>query len=156
VPVTCVGPVIRGETLRSGRIYEMLRAVEPVLRAERAVVTKWAFTPGLDVDINQLARRGFQLASIENFAIPGTKSIDDYLKRLAPKQRAAIRRGGAGGLVTGPSTREEIIECFPGLVSGEQSRQGRVSEYSLTAARRLAERLADDPRLLWRSVRGAD
>jgi hypothetical protein len=156
VPVTCVGPVLRGETLRSGRVEEMLRAVEPVLRAERAVVTKWAFTPGLDVDLSQLAPRGFQLASVENFAIPGTKSIDDYLKGLAPKQRAAIRRGGLRGLSTGPSTKQEIMQWFPGLVSGEQSRQGRVSEYSLTAARRLAERLADEPRLLWRSVRGVD
>lgn len=156
VPVTCVGPVMREETLRSGRVDEMLRAVEPVLRRERAVVTKWAFTPGLDVDISQLASRGFQLAPVENFAIPGTKSIDDYLKGLAPKQRAAIRRGGLRGLSTGPSTREEIIELFPRLVSGEESRVGRVSEYSPAAARRLAERLADDPRLLWRSVRNAD
>ena len=156
VPVTCVGPVMRGETLRTGRVDEMLRAVEPVLRAERAVVTKWAFTPGLEVDTSQLAPRGFQLASVENFAIPGTKSIDDYLKGLAPKQRAAIRRGGLRGLSTGPSTRQEITQWFPGLVSGEQSRQARVSEYSLDAARRLADRLADDPRLLWRSVRGAD
>ena len=156
VPVTCVGPVMRGETLRSGRVDEMLRAVEPVLRAERAVVTKWAFTPGLDVDISPLAARGFQLASVENFVIPGTKSIEDYLKGLAPKQRAAIRRGGLRGLSTGPSTRQEITEWFPGLASGEQSQQGRVSEYSLAAARRLAERLADDPRLLWRSVRDAD
>ena len=155
VPLTCVGPVLRGKTLQSGRIGDVLRAVDPILRKERAVVTNWAFTPGLDVDTDQLATSGFEVTYVENFVVPGTKSIEDYLKGLAPKQRAALRRGGQRGLAVVPSSREEILEWFPVRVSRPHARQS-VSWYSLGAAQFLAERLADDSRMLWRSVRGAE
>jgi hypothetical protein len=180
LPVSQVGPVLRGEALRSGRADEMLRAVEPVLRAERAVVTRWAFSPGLDAGVSSLAARGFEVGRQESFVVPGTLSVEDYLKRLAPKQRAAVRRGGLRGLTAGPSTRDEITRWFPGQLSGGQQPGGQqpggpqpggqqhsgqqhsgqrsrgAPEYSLAAARILAERLADDPRMYWRSVRAAD
>jgi hypothetical protein len=155
LPVSQIGPVLRGEALRSGRADEMLRAVEPVLRAERAVVTRWAFSPGLDAGAGALAARGFEVRRQESFVVPGTMSAEDYLKRLAPKQRAAVRRGALRGLTAGPSTRDEITRWFPGQLGGGQRHSG-APEYSLTAARILAERLADDPRMYWRSVRAAD
>jgi hypothetical protein len=155
LPVSQIGPVLRGEALRSGRADEMLRAVEPVLRAERAVVTRWAFSPGLDAAASSLAARGFQVSFQESFVVPGTLSVEDYLKRLAPKQRAAVRRGALRGLTAGMSTRDEITRWFPWKLSGGQ-RRGGLPEYSLAAGRILAERLADDPRMYWRSVRTAD
>jgi hypothetical protein len=154
LPVSQIGPVLRGEALRSGRAAEMLRAVEPVLRLERTVVTRWAFSPGLDPGAGALAARGFTLSREESFVVPATMSVEDYLKRLAPKQRAAVRRGGQRGLSAGASTRDEIIRWFPGQLS---ARPGRGAPgYSLAAARSLAERLADHPRMYWRSVRAAD
>jgi hypothetical protein len=155
LPVSQIGPLLRGEALRSGRLGEMLHAVEPVLRAERTVVTRWAFGPGRDAGAGSLAARGFTLSREESFVVPGTMSVEDYLKRLAPKQRAAIRRGGLRGLTAGDSTRDEITRWFPWQLSAGQGRGG-VPGYGLAAARVLAERLADDPRMHWRSVRAAD
>ena len=155
LPVSQIGPVLRGEALRSGRVDEMLRAVEPVLREERAVVTRWAFSPGLDPGAGSLAARGFTLSREESFVVPGTMSVEDYLKRLAPKQRAAVRRGALRGLTAGASTRDEIIRWFPWQLSAGRGR-GSVPEYSLAAARSLAERLAGHPRMYWRSVRAPD
>jgi len=155
LPVSQIGPVLHGEALRSGRADEMLRAVEPVLRAERAVVTRWAFSPGLDPGTGSFAARGFAVSRQESFVVPGTMSVEDYLKRLAPKQRAAVRRGELRGLTAGPSTRDEITRWFPWQLSGS-SRRGGAPEYGLAAARILAGRLADHPRMYWRSVRAAD
>ncbi len=155
LPVSQIGPVLRGEALRSGRADEMLRAVEPVLRAERTIVTRWAFSPGLDAGAVSLAERGFTVSREESFAVPGTMSVEDYLKGLAPKQRAAVRRGGLRGLTVGASTRDEITRWFPRQLSAGQGRGG-VPEYGLAAARILAERLAGHPRMYWRSVRAAD
>jgi CelD/BcsL family acetyltransferase involved in cellulose biosynthesis len=153
LPVCGVGPVPRGETLRAGRVLELLQAVEPVLLRERTVVTKWSFAPGLLVNLGPLARRGFEVGQVETYAIPATKSVDDYLKGLAPKQRAAVLRGERRGLLAEASTREDITEWLPVWLSGGHLRQKVVSDYSLPAARSILERLADDPRMLWRSVR---
>jgi hypothetical protein len=155
LPVAQIGPVLRGEALRSGRADEMLRAVEPVLRAERTVVTRWAFSPGLDAGAGSLAARGFRVSRQESFVVPGTMAVEDYLKRLAPKQRAAVRRGGLRGLTVGASTRDEITRWFPRQLSAGRGR-GDAPECGLAAARILAERLADHPRMYWRSVRAAD
>jgi hypothetical protein len=155
LPVSQIGPVLRGEALRSGRAAEMLHAVEPVLRAERTAVTRWAFSPGLDTAAGSLAALGFTLTREESFVVPATMSVEDYLKRLTPKQRAAVRRGGLRGLTAGASTRDEITRWFPWQLSGGQGRGG-APEYGLAAARILAERLADHPRMYWRSVRAAD
>jgi hypothetical protein len=180
LPVSQIGPVLRGEALRRGQADEMLRTVEPVLRAERAVVTRWAFSQGLDPGASSLAARGFEVSHQESFVVPGTISVADYLKRLAPKQRAAVRRGALRGLTVEPSTRDEITRFFPARLSsgprpggprpggqrpggqrpGGQWPSGQryrgAPGYSLAAARVLAERLADDPRMYWRSVRAAD
>jgi hypothetical protein len=156
LPVSCVGPLLRGEALRSGRACEMLRAVEPVLLRERAVVTRWAFSPGLEVRADSLAARGFDVTRTENFMVPGTTSVEDYLKGLAPKQRAAVRRGEQRGLSAGPSTPEEISRWLPPQLGGVRAGQPALPGYSLAAGRVLAERLAGDPRMLWRSVRDSD
>lgn len=163
LPAARIGPVfrgpvfggagLRGDDLRAGLADEMLSAVEPVLLAERAVVTRWAFSPGLDTAAGRLAARGFDVRYEENFAVPGTKSLDDYLKGLSPKQRAAIRRGTARGLTAGPSSAEEITRWFPRAVSRVNARQGLAADYSHAAALTLAGRLGCDPRMYWRSVR---
>jgi Acetyltransferase (GNAT) domain len=88
--------------------------------------------------------------------VPAATSVEDYLKGLAPKQRAAIRRGDARGLRAGPSSLDEITRWFPERVSGPYQRQGVASDYSPAAARALAARLATDPRMLWRSVRDGE
>jgi hypothetical protein len=155
LPVAGVGPVLRGEALRAGRVLELLRAVEPVLLRERTVVTKWSFAPGLKVDLGVLAGRGFEVSHVESYAVPATKSVEDYLKGLVPKQRAAILRGERRGLRTGPSTHEDITGWLPVWLSGGYTRQDVLSDYRLRAARSILERLADDPRMLWRSVRDA-
>jgi hypothetical protein len=153
LPVPHVGPVLRGEALRAGRIAEVLRAVEPVLLRERAVVTKWSFAPGVAVPDGDLAGRGFEVSHPESYLVPGTRSVEDYLKALAPKQRAAIRRGETRGLRAGPSSIDEITRWFPERVSAPYERQGVAPDYSLAAARTVAGRLAADPRMLWRTVR---
>lgn len=156
LPVSGIGPLLRGEALRAGRACEMLRAVEPVLLRERAAVTKWAFSPGLEVGADCLAARGFDVSRAENFMVPGTKSVEDYLKGLAPKQRAAVRRGEQRGLSAAPSTTEEITRWLPSQLGGVRAGRPALPGYSLAAGRIIAERLADDPRMLWRSVRDAE
>lgn len=153
VPVPHVGPVLRGEPLRAGRLPDVLRAVEPVLLRERAVVTKWSFAPGVAVPEADLAARGFEVSRPANYLVPGTTSVDDYLKSLTPKQRAAVRRGQARGLQAGPSSPDEITRWFPERISEPYERQGVTPDYSRAAARELAGRLAADPRMLWRTVR---
>lgn len=156
LPVAGVGPVLRGEALRAGRVHEMLRAVEPVLLRERAVVTKWSFAPGFKVDLGDLRYRGFEVGHVESYAIPATKSVDDYLKSLAPKQRAAVLRGARRGLRTEPSTAADIIGWLPVRLSAGYSHRRVVSDYTVKTAQSLLDRLADDPRMLWRSVRNPD
>ena len=156
LPVSAIGPLLRGEALRAGRACEMLRAVEPVLRSERAVVTRWAFSPGLEAGVDSLATRGFDVTRTENFMVPGTKSVEDYMKGLAPKQRAAVRRGEQRGLVAGPGTAEEIARWLPSQLGVVRAGRPSLPGYSQAAGRVLAARLAGDPRMLWRSVRDAD
>ena len=157
VAASRIGPVFHGDVLREGRVGEVLAAVEPVLRAERAVVTRWAFSEGRHLGADLLAVRGFDVWYEESFLVPGTLSADDYLKGLSPKQRAAIRRGGARGLTVGPSTAAEIVRWFPRQASkpvGRQGvREGRGADYTHASALRLAGRLGCDPRMYWRSVR---
>jgi hypothetical protein len=103
----------------------------------------------------RLAARGFDVTRTENYMVPGTKSVEDYLKGLSPKQRAAVRRGEQRGLSAGPSTREEIIRWLPSQLGEVRAGKPALPGYDLAAGRILAERLADDPRMLWRSVRDA-
>ena len=153
LPVPHVGPLPSHAALRDGRVSDLLRAIDPVLRRERVVVTRWNFGPGVPVSAGQFAWGGFQSSVAENFVLPAATSLDDYLKGLEPKQRAAIRRCESRGLRAEPSTREEIMEWFPSRVSEPYLRQGTAPDYPLAAARVLAERLATHPRMLWRTVR---
>ena len=143
LPVPHVGPVLRGQALRAGRLPELLRAVEPILLRERVIVTKWAFAPGVDVPTGQLAARGFEVVLKENFVVPATTSIDGYLKALSSKQRAAIRRGERRGMRTGPSTRDEITQWFPEQVAEPYLRQGMAPDYAGRCP--LADRAARRP-----------
>src|ERR1700761_888826 len=54
LPVGGIGPVIQGDALRAGRVAELLRAAEPVLRAHRAVAARWAFSPALPLPPSDL------------------------------------------------------------------------------------------------------
>jgi CelD/BcsL family acetyltransferase involved in cellulose biosynthesis len=152
LPVPHIGPVLTGDALRTGRLAEVLGALEPVLLRERAVVTMWSFAPGVAVRQADLAPAGFEVSRQANYLVPATTSVEDYLKGLAPKQRAAIRRGDARGLRAERSSLDEITRWFPERVSGPFHRQGVTPDYSLAAARALAARLAADPRMLWRTV----
>lgn len=156
LPVPHVGPVLRGEALRAGRLPEVLRAVEPALLRERAVVTKWSFAPGVAVRDSDLAGRGFAVSRQPNYLVPGTTSVEDHLKSLTQKQRAAVRRGQTRGLLVGPSTADEITGWFPDRISAPYERQGVAPDYGQAAARELAARLAGHPRMLWRTVRDGE
>ena len=107
LPVPHVGPVLRGEALRAGRLPELLRAVEPILLRERVIVTKWAFAPGVDVPTGQLAARGFEVVFRENFVVPATTSVDGYLKALSSKRVPISGAASGAGCVPGlaPATR---------------------------------------------------
>lgn len=149
LPVQHVGPVLRDEW----RLADALRAADPYLLRQRAVVTRWAFAPGVTVDSEILTRRGFHVSLEENFFVPADRSLEGHLAALPKKQRWEIKVGQSRGMYAGPSTPEEITEWFPNRVSDPYERQGIVPSYSRAAARQLAERLATDPRMQWRSVR---
>jgi hypothetical protein len=153
LPVPHVGPVLRGQALRAWRLPELLRAVEPILLRERVVVTKWAFAPGVAVPAEQLAARGFEVVLKENYVVPATTSVDDYVKAVSRKQRADIRLCEQRGMRIGPSTRGEITQWFPEQVAKPYLRQGIAPDYSRAAARSLAARLVGHPQMIWRTVR---
>jgi hypothetical protein len=156
LPVPHVGPVLRAEALRGGELPRLLRAVEPILTRERAMVTKWAFAPGVDVPTGELTARGFEVAHRRNFVVPATLSPDDYLKALPDQKVINIKRGERRGLFTLPSTHEEITQWFPEKVAEPYLRQGIAPDYSLAAARSMAAGLAGDPRMQWRTVRNEE
>ena len=153
LPIGYIGPLIRGDALRAGRLAEMVTAVEPVLRRQRATITRWGFSPGLDVSAEQLALQGFEVSGFDNYIIPGTRSLDDCLKAMARKRRQSIRHNEVLGLHATESSMEEIKEWFPAQIVELYRRQGTPSPYPLIAARKLTERLAGDPRILWRTVK---
>lgn len=160
IPVGCVGPVIRGEALRAGRAGELLHGAAPVLRRHRTVAARWAFSPGLKVNAQDLANSGFEVSDWENYVIPGTMSVDDLLKSMSRSRRQSInrhlRRGVDRGVSVAPATSEEIKRCLPEQVSAVYKRQGRAPLYSLAEVRSLTERLAAHPRMLWRTVKDPD
>ncbi len=152
LPVPHVGPLLRDRR----RLTDMLRAVEPYLVRQLVVVVKWSFAPGVTVDPEQLSRRGFEVSQQENFFVPADRSPEEYLRALSPKVYRAIKRGQSVGMHAGPSTLEEVIEWFPERVNDPYARQGIAPDYDAVAARHLAERLATDPRMLWRSIRSGN
>src|ERR1700722_12977639 len=42
IPFGYIGPAIRGEALRAGRMDELLRGIRPVLRRHRTVAARWS------------------------------------------------------------------------------------------------------------------
>jgi CelD/BcsL family acetyltransferase involved in cellulose biosynthesis len=155
LPVMGAGPVLRGKALHAGRVVDLVRAVEPVLRRERTVVTKWSFAPGLDVSLEGLTGHGFEVGAVDSYAVPGALSIDGYLKGLSHTYRRKLLGLERHGLHAGPSTRADILDWLPRQVSRTHRGQGIASDYSLPVARALMERLADHPRMRWCSVRNS-
>jgi hypothetical protein len=156
-PVGCIGPVIRGEALRAGRVGELLHGVRPVLRRNRTVAARWAFSPGLNVSAADLVRSGFEVLPWENYVIPGTKSVDDLLKSMTRSRRQSIhrhlRRGEDRGITVAAASAAEIIRCLPGQIAAVYERQGRSPLYNPAEILALTERLASHPRMLWRTVK---
>jgi len=156
LPINCVGPLPRGETLRTGRIPELVSAVEPVLRRELTALTMWGFAPGLNVRAGLRELRGFELTDSESYVIPATKSIDDCLKSMSRVRRQSIRQSEGHGAFVADSTTEEIKHWLPGQIMGAFQRQGTYGGYKLAEVRTLTERLATHPRMLWRTARSKD
>jgi Acetyltransferase (GNAT) domain len=156
LPVGCIGPVIRGEALRAGRVGELLRGVGPVLRRHRTVAARWAFAPGLHLTAEDLAIPKFEVFEWENFVMPATTSVDDCWKRMSTGRRQSVRKTEKAGVQVDDSSVEEISRWFPGQMSDLYAREGRIPAYSLAVVESLAERLASHPRMLWRTAKGED
>jgi CelD/BcsL family acetyltransferase involved in cellulose biosynthesis len=160
IPVGCIGPVIRGEALRAGRMGELLRGVRPVLRRHRTVATRWSFSPGLPVSPEKLAAQGLPIVVWENYVIPGTKSVDDLLKSMSRSRRQSInrhlRRGEDRGVAVHEAAAHEVLDYLPMQIVAVYERQGLTPLYTFAQVRSLAERLVSHPRMLWRTVKDAD
>jgi hypothetical protein len=159
-PVGCIGPVLRGEALRAGRLGELLHGAEPVLRRHRTVAARWGFAPGLTVNVEELASGGLEVLPWDNYVIQGTKSVDDLLKSMSRSRRQSVnrhvRRGQERGVTVGEASAEEITRYLPQQVAAVYERQGRPPLYNLAEVRTLAGRLASHPRMLWRVAKGPE
>ncbi len=156
LPVGCIGPVIRGDALRAGRIGELLRGAEPVLRRHRTVAARWAFSPGLPLGPGDLAIPKYEAFEWENFVMPAAKSVDDIWKSMSTGRRQSVRQTEKRGVTVADSSAEEISGWFPGQMSALYEREGRIPAYSLAVVQSLARRLAAHPRMLWRTAKGDD
>jgi hypothetical protein len=126
LPVGCIGPVICGEALRAGRIGELLRGAEPVLRSHRTVAARWAFSPGLHVSAQHLAIPKYEPFEWENFVMPAAKSVDDIWKSMSTGRRQSVRQTEKRGVMVTDSLAEEVTEWFPGQMSALYEREGRI------------------------------
>ena len=122
LPVGCIGPVIRGGALRAGRMGELLLGVEPVLLRHRAVAARWAFSPGLRTNPEELAIPKFEASEWENFVISATKSVDDVWKSMSTGRRQSVQQTEKRGVVVTDSLAEEITGWFPGQIVGPSVR----------------------------------
>jgi hypothetical protein len=156
LPIGCIGPLLRGEALRAGRARELVQAVEPVLRGQRSVVTRWAFSPEQRLSTEVLAMPGFRVFEEENYIIPATKSVDDCWKSMSQLRRRSIRKCEARNISVIPSLPEEIKSWLPKEIRGVYSRQEKIIGYTSAEAQMISEGLAADPRMLWRTVKSAD
>jgi hypothetical protein len=156
LPVGCIGPVIRGEALRAGRVGELLRGVGPVLRRHRTVAARWAFSPGLHLTAEDLAIPKFEVFEWENFVMPAATSVDDCWKKMSTGRRQSVKKTEKAGVGVDDSSVEEISRWFPAQMSDLYAREGRIPAYSLAVVQSLAERLASHPRMLWRTAKGED
>ncbi len=156
LPVGCIGPVIRGEALRAGRIGELLSGVGPVLLRHRTGAIRWAFSPGLRLGTGNLAGAGLEVFEWESFVLSATKSVDDCWKSMSTGRRQSIRQTEKRGVIVEDSSAEEIAQWFPAQMNALYEQQGRVPHYDLAVARSLSQRLASHPRMLWRSAKAED
>lgn len=156
LPVGCIGPMIRGEALRAGRVGELLRAVRPVLRRHRTIATRLAFSPGLPLTADDLAIPRFEVFEWENFVMPAAKSVDDIWKSMSTGRRQSVRQTEKRGVVVTDSLADEITDWFPVQTSALYEREGRIPAYNLSVVESLTRRLAAHPRMLWRTAKGED
>jgi Acetyltransferase (GNAT) domain len=156
LPVGCIGPVIRGEALRAGRIGELLRGAEPVLRSHRTVAARLAFSPGLHLSPKDLSIPKYEAFEWENFVMPAAKSVDDIWKSMSTGRRQSVRQTEKRGVTVTDSLAEEITDWFPGQMSALYEREGRIPAYNLAVVQSLARRLAAHPSMLWRTAKGED
>ncbi|HEX9040375.1 MAG TPA: GNAT family N-acetyltransferase [Trebonia sp.] len=162
-PVTTVnfspvpaGPVLRGEALRAGRMTELLRELRPVLRRHLTVAARWDLHPDLKVKPEDLTATGRRAGTWENYILPATKSLDDCWKAMSSGRRQSIRQTEARGIVVRDSTPEEITQWFPEQMTALYEQHGGVPLYSGAAVRSMVQRLASQPRMLWRTAHGED
>jgi Acetyltransferase (GNAT) domain len=156
LPVGCIGPLIRGEALRAGRIGELLIGTDAVLLRHRTVAARLAFAPGLSLSREDLAIRKYEAFEWENFVMPAAKSVDDIWKSMSTGRRQSVRQTEKRGVTVADSLPEEITEWFPGEMSSLYEREGRILAYSLAVVQSMAQRLAGHPRMLWRTAKGED
>lgn len=156
LPVGPIGPVVRGEVLRAGRIGEVLRGLGPVLRRHRTVAARWDFSPAVNVNAGDLAGQGLEVFEWESFVMPPTKSVDDCWKAMSTGRRQSIRQTQARGVTAEDSSQEEITQWFPQQMSDLYEHHGRMPLYGRGAIRSMSERLAAHLRMLWRTARAAD
>ena len=156
LPVGCIGPVIRGEALRAGRLGELLRGVEPVLLRQRTVAARWAFSPGLRLSAEDLAIARYEPFEWENFVLPAAKSVDDVWKSMSTGRRQSVRQTEKRGVTVTDSLPEDITGWFPREMTALYEREDSIRAYTLPVVQKLAERLAEQPRMLWRTAKGED
>jgi hypothetical protein len=155
-PVGTLGPVIRGEALRAGRMTELLKGAEPLLRRQRAVAARWAFSPALRLPPQDLARPEFGTFEWENFVVPADRSVDDIWKAMSTGRRQSVRQTEKRGVAVSDSLPEEISGWFPEQMTALYERETHGPDYRLAVVRALTGRLAAHPRMLWRTARGED
>lgn len=156
LPIGCIGPLLRGETLREGRVADLVKAVEPVLWRHRTAVTQWGFSPAVNVRPEHLAMPGFDVDEHESFVLPATKSPEDCLKAMSRVRRQSIRQSEGHGLTVTDASAEEITGWLPAQIGEAYQRQGAVVGYRPAEAQSMTEQLAAHPRMLWRTVKSAD
>lgn len=125
-------------------------------RGDWAVAVRWAFSPGLRLNPEELAIPKFEAFEWENFVMPATKSVDDVWKSMSTGRRQSVRQTEKRGVAVTDSTAEEITGWFPGQMADLYKREGRIPAYSLPVVQALAQRMADHPRMLWRTAKGED
>jgi hypothetical protein len=148
VPVSHVGPLFRDGTTMA----EVITAAEPFLLRHLAVATKWAFAPDAPVTPSPLSDLGFRVRSIENFVVPGDRTIQEQLTAMSRTHRKKLMTCRALGMKASSADVDEIKDWFAGQVGAPFKKLQIVPDYSSAAAANLVQLLGADPRMLWRSV----
>jgi hypothetical protein len=156
LPVGGAGPMPTGEALRSGRVGELLRGIDPVLLRNRAVAARWSFAPGLAVKPEDLEIPKFQTFDWENFVLPAERSKDDVWKKMSTGRRQSVRQTEKKGVTVSDSLPSEIAEWFPAQMAATYARDDSVRAYTPSVIASLTSSLAAHPRMLWRTAKGAD